>query len=137
MLASTALEIRSAICNISPLPFGFLSHLGHRSALSSCVIYTVASVVCFIHTVNPNFPAPHPLPPWYPYICSLCLQTVFQRFTPRELTLASCPLHQLRHLSGNSNNEFKLDLSGSFPERFLPHPPATAPPALTHTVDSI
>ena len=70
---------------IYPLFFGFLSHLGHHRALSRvpCAIPShylpilyIASIVYICQSPSPS--SSHPsLPPWYPYVCSLCLCLYF------------------------------------------------------------
>ena len=70
-----------------PLPFRLPSHLGYHSALGELpVLYSMfPSVIHFIHSINnvyvsipvSQFLSPHPFPPWYPYICSLCLFLYF------------------------------------------------------------
>ena len=72
---------------IYPLPFGSPSYSGYCSALSRvpCAIqYVLISYVFYTQYqqciyVNSNLPIPPTpsRPPWYPYICSLCLCLYF------------------------------------------------------------
>ena len=72
---------------VYPLFFGFPSHLGHHRALSRvpCAIQQVLISYLFYtqyqqcRYVNPSLPIhpTTPLPPWYPYVCSLHLYLYF------------------------------------------------------------
>ena len=85
VLTPTLEQNESAMCICVP-SFGLPSHSGYHSARCRAprAIYTIFSlVIYFIHNIvymcqSPSTNSSHsPPPPWYPYICSLCLCLYF------------------------------------------------------------